>query len=355
MRTCQYAAFSILATSLACAQPAAPATEAPAHSTTKSNPGTASSAPIQASLLREEAVSMLETLSKDPSAEIRANVVEAAGWGGAGSSGGSSRLIPIIEKGLSDPSPAVQTVALMVVARNKIRQFVPLARTSLSSESPYVKSAAIYALAANGVEVDQTPLASILLTHDKPQVRAHAAFILGELKNASAMGLLRQAAREKLIMASESQVKSYQLQIAEALVKLGDQTQIDTIRAALYSGPDDLEAVALAAQILGTISDSGSRNNLINLSVYKDRAGTPLPADVRLAVAAALAKLGETDAAMIATEFVTHAEPAIRKQAAYVMGLGGKNALAVHLATLLKDQDAGVRVAAADAILKFKR
>lgn len=310
--------------------------------------GTASSQPIQASLLREEALTLLDAMSKDSSAEIRANVVEAAG-------SSPQRLRHIIERGLTDSSAAVQTVALMVVGRNKIGELASLAKTSLSSDNGYVKAAAIFALAANGKEVDQTPLASILLTHEKPQVRAHAAYILGEIKNKSALGLLRQAAREKLIMASEAQVKSYQLQIAEALVKLGDQSQIDTIRASLYSGPEDLEAVALAAQILGTIGDTGARNNLINLSVYKDKAGTPLPPDVRLAVAAALAKLGESDAAMIATEFVTHAEPAIRKQAAFVMGLGGKNALAVHLNTLLNDPDAGVRVAAADAILKFKR
>jgi HEAT repeat protein len=310
--------------------------------------GTASSQPIQASLLREEALTLLETLSKDASPEIRANVVEAAG-------SSSQRLRSIIERGLTDPSPAVQTVALMVVGRNKISELAALARVSLNAENPYVKAAAILALTANGKEVDQTPLAGILLTHEKPQVRAHAAYILGEIKNKSALGLLRQAAREKLVMASEAQVKSYQLQIAEALVKLGDQSQIDTIRASLYSGPDDLESVAFAAQILGNIGDTGARNNLINLSVYRDKAGTPLPPDVRLAVAAALAKLGETDAAMIATEFVTHAEPAIRKQAAFVLGLGGKNALVVHLNTLLQDQDAGVRVAAADAILRFKR
>ncbi|MBU6412811.1 MAG: HEAT repeat domain-containing protein [Planctomycetes bacterium] len=351
MLACSNSILVAIAASVACAQPAVTTSDASAPTPAKS----ASSAPIQASLLREEAISTLESLANDSNPEIRANVVEAAGGLSSAGNSGGGRLRPIIERGLTDPSAAVQTVALMVVGRNKIKELAPLARTSVSSDNMYVKSAAIFALSAAGVEVDQTPLANILLNGEKPQIRAHAAFILGEIRNPSALGLLRQAAREKLIMASESQVKSYQLQIAEALVKLGDQSQIDTVRAALYSGPDDLEAVALAAQILGTLGDTGARNNLINLSVYKDRAGTPLPADVRLAVAAALAKLGEPDAAMIATEFVTHAEPAIRKQAAYVMGLGGKNALAVHLSTLLKDQDAGVRVAAADAILKFKR
>lgn len=333
------------------AQSAVPASAAPQGNLPAKDTGTPSGAtqkPIQASLLREEALTVLEGLARDSSPEIRANVVEAAGTS-------PQRLSHIIEKGLTDPSIGVQTVALMVVARNKIDELTPLVRTSLASENEYVRAAAIFALAANRKEVDQTPLAGILLGSEKPQIRAHAAFILGELKNKSAMGLLRQAAREKLIMASEAQVKSYQLQIAEALVKLGDQAQIDTIRAALYSGPDDLESVALAAQILGTIGDTGARNNLINLSVYKDKAGTPMPPDVRLAVAAALAKLGEQDAATIASEFVTHPEPAIRKQAAAVLGLGSKNALAVHLSALLKDPDAGVRVAAADAILRFKR
>lgn len=58
-----------------------------------------------------------------------------------------------------------------------------------------------------------------------------------------------------------------QLQLAEAMVKLGEDDQIATIRAALYpSRPEDLEATALAVQIIGQVKDRGSIDELIYLS-----------------------------------------------------------------------------------------
>ena len=105
--------------------------------------------------------------------------------------------------------------------------------------------------------------------------------------------------------ASDTEIKLMQLQVSEALVKLGDDENVQSIRAALYpSRPEELEATALAVQILGQVRDKGSSGAMIHLAETKDAAGRPLPAEIRLGIAAALAKLGSPQGGFIADEFV---------------------------------------------------
>ena len=128
------------------------------------------------------------------------------------------------------------------------------------------RTAAVMGLARMGKPVDQTPLSTMLLSDSSPRVRAHAAFCLGEIGNRSALGLLRQAARSSVPRASDTEIKLMQLQVSEALVKLGDDENVQSIRAALYpSRPEELEATALAVQILGQVRDKGSSGAMIHL------------------------------------------------------------------------------------------
>ena len=228
----------------------------------------------------------------------------------------------------------------------------PALNPMLLDSSPFVRGAAIMGLARMNKPVDQSPLSTMLLSDSSPRVRAHAAFCLGEIGNVSALGLLRQAARASVPRASDTEIKLMQLQISEAMVKLRDESMVQSIRAALYpSRPEELEATALAVQILGQVRDKGSSGAMIHLAETKDAAGRPLPAEIRLGIAGALAKLGSPEGGFIADEFVGDQNPLLRAQAAAVYGeIGGQASLA-RLGALLSDPDERVRISAARGVL----
>jgi len=176
--------------------------------------------------------------------------------------------------------------------------------------------------------------------------------MLGDLGEASALGPLTQAIVNEPRRADPRQLRLMELQIAEAMYKLGDDDQIGVIRAALYPAQiDQLEAMALAAQILGEIRDRGSAGALVGLA-----KGTPdeaMPAEVRLAAAASLAQLGYRQGAYIAEEYKTNDNPALRAQSAYVYGQTGQIENLARLEASLSDPSSLVQAAAAGGILRI--
>jgi HEAT repeat protein len=226
-------------------------------------------------------------------------------------------------------------------------------RPLVNDRSPFVQVSAIFGLARNNQEVDRDPLARLLLTHPSPRVRAHTAFIIGELGEPSARGMLHDAAKAVIPRASAAELRMMEIQIAEAMVKLGDDDQLEVIRAALYPAElVDLEAAALAVQVIGELRDNSAASELINLTAFKDRNGTRMPAEIRLGAAAAMAKLGNRHGSFIADEFLSSELPALRAQAAYVYGETRQREDLAKLELLLQDPEARVRVSAAAAILR---
>jgi HEAT repeat protein len=170
----------------------------------------------------------------------------------------------------------------------------------LNDPSAYVRGSAIFALTKCGIEVDPSPLAGMLLRDPSPRVRAQAAYLLGEIGDPSALGPLHDAAKATVPRASQAEMKMLQLQIAEAIVKLGEEDQISTIRAALYPArPEDLEITALAVQILGQLRDKAAADELIFLTAREDQRGQHWPAEIRLGCAAALARMGPSVAGRV--------------------------------------------------------
>jgi HEAT repeat protein len=302
---------------------------------------------IAQSSLREEALRFMAeaSLSEDP--RIRANAMEAAGLA-------VDRNAEVLRRGLSDSSAAVRSVACMTVGEKRATVFANDVRPLLQDSSPFVRCSAIYAMHRFGERVDRRDLARTLLDDPSTRARSHSAYILGELGERSAAPMLRQAVRLKPARASHIEINLFQLQVAEALVKLGDESQLEPLRAALYpSRPEDLEATALAVQILGSVQDKRSIDQLIYLSATRDEAGQRMPAEVRLAVASSLAKMGLRQGDFIADEFVKDDAPALRSQAAFVYGETGTPANLGVLVHLLSDPDWGVRVAAAASVVKI--
>ncbi len=302
---------------------------------------------LAAAELRERALGLLERAASDTDPAIRANAIE-------GLTLAPARAQAVVARALRDENVGVRSVAAMTVGRAPLPALAEETRTLALDPSPYVSCAGIFALCKNGLNADRTPLGTALLTDPSSRVRSHAAFILGELGDPSAVALLKDAARRPISQASESEYKLLQLQVAEAMVKLGDSSQLNTLRAALYpSQPGDLEATALAVQILGQLRDRESIPNLVYLSARKDTRGRTMPAEVRLAVAAALARMGMNQGDFIADEYVADRNPAVRAQAAHVYGETALSRNLGKLATLMDDPSGVVRVSAASAVLRI--
>lgn len=304
--------------------------------------------PLGASQLREQALTSLGTAAAtDPNAQFRANALEAM-------SVAPNRLAPYLPAALRDENPGVRSTAAMLIGKTDQRDLVSAVRPLMDDPNPFAKASAIFALNKCGQKVDATPLAELLLSDPSPRVRSHAAYLLGEMGDPTALGLLREASRSPVPRAAPAEVRLMQLQIAEAIVKLGDETQLETIRAALYpSRPEDLEVTALAVQIIGELRDKQAMDELIYLSAKRDKKGNYWPAEIRLGVAGAMARLGKTQGTFLADEYAGNPLSVIRAQAAFVYGQIGKPENLPKLAVLMGDQSGIVQVSAAAAVLRI--
>lgn len=301
---------------------------------------------VERSTIREDAFVLLTDFAEAPEPELRANAIEAM-------SGAPGRIERYIAQGLIDTNEAVRFSAAMVAGYDRIDALTPSLLALLNDTSPSVRAAAIYALVRCGEPVDRSSLAVTLLDHPSPRHRANVAFVLGELGDPSALPLLRDAVRDQMTTASQSQVRILRLQISEAMIKLGDESQVESVRAALYpSRPEELEDAALAVQIIGEVQDKGALDQLIYLAAYRER-GQMMPAEVRLAAAASLAKMGERGGYPIAEEYEGDERGALRAQAAFVYGQTGHETNLPRLQVMMEDESPLVRLAAAAAVLEL--
>lgn len=299
-----------------------------------------------ASELRTAAVERLIELSSDRNPQIRANAIEAL-------APVTERVEPIIALALNDPNEGVRSVAATVAGRRNLATLAPSIRALTKDPSPFVRASAMYALARFGEDVDLTELSVLLLEHPDSSVRSHAAFILGDLSERSALPLLQQAATTRAPAGSQIERKIFRLQLAEAMYKLGHDQSIDTIRAALYpSRADELEATALAVQIIGQIRDESSIDQLIYLS--DPESDQPMPAEVRLGVATALARMGHREGSFVAMEYIDADIDPVRAQAATTLGMTEGRENLGHLERMLSnDPSPLIQVAAAGGIVDY--
>jgi HEAT repeat protein len=316
--------------------------------------------PVATSAVREHAISLIEESVKSTDPQIRANAIEAASLS-------AERLKSIIVRGLDDTNPGVRAVAAMSCGKARLAKVNGRLRPLTQDQNAFVRAAAIYALARCGSEVDRSPLAGLLLHDQSLRVRSHAAFILGELGDDSAMPLLRQSIQERPAGVNPAQFKLFELQVAEAMVKLGDRGQCSVLQAALHPAhPDELETVCLAAQLIAEVQDSNAAAQLVRLADYQeivDKADPKhpgvkktrmFPPEVRLAAASALSALGikGTGPVSIANENCIHPSAPIRAQAAYLYGRIGGTENWGTLDAMMGDTEGTVRVAAAGAVLR---
>lgn len=296
--------------------------------------------------LREQAAAMLMEYAERGEPEQRANALE-------GLTAMPARLEQVVRANLRSSNAGVRGIAAMVVGKARLSRMVDNVRPLLNDEVPQVRAAAILALSKNGARVDPTPLGG-MLEDSNVGVRAQAAFVLGEMGNKSAAPMLLEASRAPGGRADPVRDRLMRLQIAEALVKVGESKAIDEIRAALYPArPEDLEACALAAQILGQIKDEANKGALRSLMRENWDGGQPMPIEIRMAAAMSLARMGDTQPAEIGLNFITSDAAPQRAQAALLLGESGEQRYLGNLSQMLTDKEPLVRIAAAAGILKI--
>ena len=304
---------------------------------------------VELSRARERAIESLEGLSRHADPAIRANALE-------GLLEAPGRASESLRQGLRDENPGVRAIALAGIGKAQRADLASESKFLLRDRSQLVRLNAAYAQAANGDFGGMSVIAGILLESTDPRHRAQAAFVLGELGDPSALPLLRDAVTRPMSMAPTGQVRLMNLQMSEAMVKLGDQEQIQPIRAALYPArAEDLEATALAARILGEVGDHASENQLALLTARLDERGNMMPPEVRLSAVYALAQLGKTQGDVFALAYLDDPNPGVRGFAALCLGEIGKTQHLDSLQPLLNDPNPAVRVHAAAAVVRLTR
>jgi HEAT repeat protein len=315
--------------------------------TAMSTAGAAMEDPMALSKLRERAAGYLIQIADSGEPEFRANAME-------GLNVLPGRLEPLLRKNLGSQSAGVRAVAAMLVGRLKLAGLADNLRPLVNDPSPFVRINTLYGLSRVGVPTDISPLGGYLMDED-PAVKAQAAMVLGELGNASARPMLMEASGAPVGRADPVKDRLMRLQIAEALVKLDrNSPAIHELRAALYPArPEDLEVCALAVQIVGQLRDGGARLQLRNLTREPYDTSGSMPAEIRMAAAAALVAANENQYVVIAEQYLNNSDSKLRAQAVHVLGETRSRQQLDRLVKFMDDQSTRVKIAAATAILKI--
>ncbi|NCF40512.1 MAG: hypothetical protein GWP75_10395, partial [Planctomycetia bacterium] len=184
------------------------------------------------------ATSWLLNAVVDPQPIVRATAFEAL-------EGDPAALYEAAPFGLIDENRGVRFVAAMSVGDAGLAGLAPLISPRLSDPSDSVRAAAIYAMNRIGEGADPSPLAAMARSDD-PEVRANAYLVLGLLGNPSAIPLIESTLGKGMRLVNPMRVRLTELQAAEALVLLGDQDDIEPIRAALFTPVEQGEITVLA-------------------------------------------------------------------------------------------------------------
>ena len=294
--------------------------------------------------LHAQALATLQVATRSEQPLVRANAIEML----------EPEVEPLrdaVRRGLVDRNAGVRFVSAMALGKRRLCGSSELVRPLLDDPSQSVRAAAIFALVVCGDDdVDQTPLSAMVLGLDRV-TRANAALVLGEIGNPTAAVLLREAMKRPLQVENPEVVRASELGLAEALVRLGDRRQLETIRAAFFAPASQGELTAMASQMAGRLSD----RTLVPAMAALALATGPRQAgpELRLIAAEALARIDRQMALpALAIEFSGSDMPEVRMQVAAVLGLDRSPEGERMLERLLGDPNERVRVAAAGAVLR---
>jgi HEAT repeat protein len=296
-------------------------------------------------LARERAQAILMKAANDKHPLLRTNGFEGLVWL-------PDTLAEMAPKGLVDVNRAVRFVTAMAVGTRAVQGMAPYLEPLLLDSSDSVRASAIYALRSIGEPANPSPLAGFVMSDD-PEIRANTYIVLGKLGNPSAIGLIRSSLGVGMQLANPMRVKLSELQAADVLVELGEQSEVEPLRAALFAPVEQGELTILACELLGEIGDGQARAMLQRLLTAPGRQQRPL--EIRVAAAKALFVLDEVPSQQLESVImvaVASDDSRLRVQAASALGVvPGAHAESVLLG-MLDDVDPLVVTAAAASIAR---
>jgi len=286
--------------------------------------------------LKQEAIDRVLVAVRSDDAFLRANAIEAAAFL-------PTRAESLVRIGLDDKSPVVRFASLATMGRLELSQLAPAARRLSTDQDESVRAAALFALNQCGQRVDLSPMAE-LLASGEPTTRANVAMLMGLSGDRSAIPLLKEVARVRMKKANPQRAAVVRLQIAEAVVRLGDEESIDAIEAAAFSQFDEVRVLAVLT--LGRLKDRQVEPALAGM------LSRP-PIELQLAAAQALAMMNRRGRGLgLVLEAADSPVTTIRAQAAIVLGHFQDPKATDKLAVMLDDEQPQVRIAAAAAVLR---
>lgn len=258
-------------------------------------------------------------------------------------------------RGLVDENRGVRFVTTMAMGRANQRNAAPLIEPGLLDDSASVRAASIYALRSFGEAADPSPLAGMAMSED-PEIRGNATMILGMLGNPSAIPVIEASLGQGMRLQNPMRVRITELQAAEALVSLGDQEDVEPIRAALFAPVEQGELTVLACDILGRLEDQQARPMLMRLILAEGNQRRP--PEIRVAAAGAIFRLPGPHEPFLQSILLDAAggeDPRLRTQAAEALSRVPTPEARRALERLLADEELPVRTAAAGSLLAQAR
>lgn len=320
-------------------EPAPAPAPAPAPSPAQVPAPVPAPAPTAAVAAWERAIEQVRASGRSDDAFLRANAIEAAQML-------PDHVVPMVQLGLEDRGSAVRFAALATIGKLRLTDLAPSARARLRDESPSVRAAAMFALRACGQEVDISPMAGMLVSRE-PTERGNAALLLGWLGEKSAAAMMRELSKAPMPRANPVQDAIVRLQVAEALVRLGDEEALDAVRAGAYSAFDEVRV--LAVTMMGELGDRRMEKGVLRLMEKP-------PIELQLASAGTLARMGHADGLKIALHGSGSYLETVRSQSAWVLGWLDEPEAGRMLERLLRlDKSEMVRLSAASAVLRAHR
>jgi HEAT repeat protein len=294
--------------------------------------------------LRAVAADLLMQAGESEYALLRANAIE-------GLRHEPELVEPIAIASLTDENRGVRFVAAMTIGMLQLRNSSHLLEPMLLDPSDSVRAASMYSLRRCDRNVDLNPLAAMLRSDD-PEVKANAAMVLGELGDRSAAPMVRNAVGRSMSSVGPVRRRIVEMQLAEAMVRLGRTEEMEVIRAALFTTAEQGEIAALACLMCGRLKDYEALPTLLNLAQRTENGGHA--PEVRMAAAMAVAMIDPSQAPLdVPMQFTASDRPELRAQAAITLGKIPHPAVVGQLRQLLSDRDAMVQVSAAAAILEL--
>jgi HEAT repeat protein len=291
--------------------------------------------------LKSAAMGVITAALDDRSPQVRANAVEAV------AATGRMELMPKVSLLLKDDYVPVRFAAFCAVGDMRYRGATATLRMLLDADpDENCRLAAVYALTKTGAADSMKMLVDATTSRDMT-VRANAVVLLGKSGDKRVLDVV-YAAKD-----AEDSDMAVRIQAAEAIARLGDERMYPKLWTLLISKYTEDRIIGIRA--MGAMGTADGKNAIITM--LDDEV-----VEVRLAAAGQLGalgeKMGEPEVLDVFRNNLTagmsrQESERVRIMTAFAIGAIRSEALGGYLGGLLKDSSQAVRLAAAQAVLKY--